>query len=288
MPRKARKISKLGIYHVMLKGNNDAVVFDGSVEVGKFLSLFAEIKGKYQISVFAYCFMKNHAHLLFKVRKPRQVSKVMKTLKQRYTYWYQRRHGRSGNIFKGRFTSREIENMTYFKNVFRYIHLNPVKAGICGDPIDYVDSSYRWYFGDDPGIIDRDFVFEQVNQVFFSDFHTVNRGEDVATELGVYLSYSDSRPAAMTDEDAELEMRRISRCRDQLEFHNLPRVERWKFIKLFRQKRITYRQIAAFLSQSKGAVYYWNKLAGVKIAEGNDPEKRTKPRSPWSKTLRTA
>ena len=171
-----------------------------------------------------------------------------------------RRHCRSGNIFKGRFTSKEVENMTYFKNVFRYIHLNPVKAGIVSDPIDYVDSSYRFYFGDDAGIIDRDFVFEKVNQVLFAEFHTGNRGEDVALELGMFLSYSDGRPTTMTDEDAEREMQRLSRCRDHIGFHRLPRLERWKFIKLFRQKKITYRQIAAFLSQSKGAVYYWNNL----------------------------
>ena len=263
MPRKPRKISKLGIYHIMLKGNNDEVVFDSPVEVDKFLSLLTESKKKYKIRVFAYCFMKNHVHLLIKVKKPRQISKVMKTIEQRYTYWYQRRHGRSGNIFKGRFTSKEIENMTYFKNVFRYIHLNPVKAGIVSDPIDYIDSSYRLYFGNDAGIIDRDFVFEQVNQVLFAEFHTDNRGEDVAIELGMFLSYSDGRPMTMTDEDAEREMRRLSHCRDHIEFHRLPRIERWKLIKLFRQKKITYRQIAAFLSQSKGAVYYWNNLCSA-------------------------
>ena len=260
MPRKPRIFSKLGIYHVMLKGNNDAVVFDGSVEVDKFLSLLTELKIKHKINIFAYCFMKNHMHLLLKVKKPRQISKIMKSLEQRYTYWYQRRHGRSGNIFKGRFTSKEIENMTYFKNVFRYIHLNPVKAGICSDPIDYVDSSYRWYFGDDAGLIDRDFVFEQVNQVLFAEFHSDNRGEDAATELGLFLKYSDRRPSSMTDEDAEHEMRRLSKCRDHADFHRLPRLEKWKFIKLFRQKHITFRQIAAFLAQSKGAVYYWNNM----------------------------
>lgn len=260
MPRKPRKISKLGIYHIMLKGNNDEVVFDCPVEVNKFLSLLTESKKKHKLRIFAYCFMKNHIHLLIKVRRPRQISKVMKILEQRYTYWYQRRHGRSGNIFKGRFTSKEIEDMTYFQNVFRYIHLNPVKAGICGDPLDYVDSSYRFYFGDDAGIIDRDFVFEQINRVFFAEFHTDNRGEDLMIKLGMFLRYSDGRPAAMTDEDAEHEMRRLSGCRSNIDLHRLPRMKRWKIIKLFRQKGITYRQIATFLSQSKGAVYYWSKL----------------------------
>lgn len=263
MARHRREFSSTGIYHIVLKGHNNSPVFKTRAAVKRFLEILKDLKKEFNFEVYAYCFMKNHVHLLLKESEPKSISTFMKCLKLRFTFWYQLNYRCTGCVFQGRFKSRAVDNVNYLKNVVRYIHRNPVKAGICKQPGDYRDSSYLCFFGDNSGIIDRDFVFEQLNPLYFAEFHTDNRADDIDTELGVCVIAPDRKAEAIPDEEATRLMQRISNCRNGLAFLRLDRRKRWQFIKRFRELHCSCRQIASFITRSKGAVHYWSSLSNA-------------------------
>ena len=267
MPRDKRETSSLGIHHTILKGHNNNEIFAEPRARTKFLEILTIIKKKYDYKLFCYCFMSNHVHLVLQEKTQGQISAIMKSIELRFTIWYHRQFGGCGTIFKGRFTSRAVNDYTYIRNVVRYVHRNPVNAKICDHPNEYFDSSYHCFFGDDPGIIDRDFVFEHINEVIFDDFHNDSRAADVELNSGVFMMVNDNLFTPLPDEKADNEMRALSGCAGGEDFQNLKPARRQRLIVKFRRIGCTYSQIAAFIMRSRGAVYYWIK---------RKPAKRTK------------
>ena len=145
MPRQARKKSQTGIYHIMLRGINGHQIFVDSEDYEKFLEILKDCKAISEFEIFAYCLMSNHIHLLLKeVKEP--IEQIMKRIATRFVYWYNIKYQRAGHLFQDRFKSEPVENDEYFLTVIRYIHQNPVKAGICKKPQDYNYSSYNEFF----------------------------------------------------------------------------------------------------------------------------------------------
>jgi REP element-mobilizing transposase RayT len=100
--------------------------------------------------------MSNHIHLLIKEGKE-DLGIVFRRIGSKFVYWYNWKYKRSGHLFQDRYKSEVVENDKYFLTVLRYIHQNPVKAGIVGSMIKYPWSSYNEYFGKN-GICDISFV----------------------------------------------------------------------------------------------------------------------------------
>ena len=257
MPRDKREVSTLGIHHTILKGHNNDAIFADPRSKKRFLELIKLLKEKYDFKLLCYCIMDNHVHLVFKEKKQGDVSAIMKSLELRFTIWYHRQFGGCGTIFKGRFMSRAVNNYTYFKNVVRYVHRNPVNAKLCNHPNEYSDSSYHCFFGDDSGLIDRDFVFEHINEVIFDDFHSDSKAADIELKSGVFMMVNDNLFTSLPDEKAENEMCRLSRCQGGEDFQQLEPERRQRLIVKFRRIGCSYTQIAAFIMRSNGAVYYW-------------------------------
>ena len=88
--------------------------------------------------------MGNHIHLLIKPEKE-PLEQVFKRIGGRYVYWYNVKYQRVGHLFQDRFKSEPVEDDSYFLTVIRYIHQNPVKAGLCKNIKDYKYSSYAEY-----------------------------------------------------------------------------------------------------------------------------------------------
>ena len=130
MPRSARKKSKTGIYHVMLRGINQQQIFEDNEDSEKFLQILKDCKAISEFKLYAYCLMGNHIHLLIhETEEP--IEKFMKRIATRFVYWYNIKYQRVGHLFQDRFKSEPVEDDAYFLTVLRYIHqirLNQVFA----------------------------------------------------------------------------------------------------------------------------------------------------------------
>ncbi len=114
MPRTARKRSESGIYHIILRGINRQAIFNDDEDRKKFKDTLRRYKEVCEFYLYGYCFMGNHLHLLLSVgHEP--LEQIMR---------------RIGNLFQDRFKSEPVESDAYLLTVLRYIHLNPVKAGM--------------------------------------------------------------------------------------------------------------------------------------------------------------
>lgn len=113
-----------------------------------FVDLLAETVHRFGLEIHAYCLMPNHYHLL--VRSPNsQLSRAMKHIGQVYTQRFNRRHGRDGPLFRGRFHSILVDSDRYLDTVARYIHLNPLpKTSTDRSALDdFTWSSFNAYAG---------------------------------------------------------------------------------------------------------------------------------------------
>ncbi|MED4014472.1 transposase [Sutcliffiella cohnii] len=129
MARKARDISKSGIYHIMLRGINQQTIFEDSEDKKRFLETLEKIKKENTYELYGYCLMDNHVHLLLK-ETAEPISMIMKRISSSYVYWYNNKYARCGHLFQERFKSEKVEDSKYFLVALRYIHQNPVKAGL--------------------------------------------------------------------------------------------------------------------------------------------------------------
>ena len=144
MARQARKVSSTGIYHVMLRGINKESIFESNDEKKRFISIISEQRELQRIKIFGYCMMDNHVHLLIQ-EETDDISTVIKRIGSSYVYWYNKKHERVGPLFQERFKSECVEDDGYFMGVLRYIHQNPVKAGMVKTVDKYKWSSYDNY-----------------------------------------------------------------------------------------------------------------------------------------------
>jgi putative transposase len=120
-----------GWYHVTARGNERRAVFRDDKDRLHFLELLAEAVERFGLRLHAYVLMENHYHLL--VETPHaNLSSAMQWLGVSYTMWFNRRHGRVGHLFQGRFKAVVLEAETAAVEVSRYLHLNPVRVGRLG------------------------------------------------------------------------------------------------------------------------------------------------------------
>lgn len=145
MARQQRHFFPGATYHVMLRGNKDQSIFLSDDERCKFCLLLQEGVERYKHHILAFCFMTNHVHLAIQVADT-PLSKIIHNLSFRYTQYYNTRHDTTGHLFQGRFKSLLVDSKSYLKELIRYIHLNPVRANIIDDPMQYRWSSHQAYF----------------------------------------------------------------------------------------------------------------------------------------------
>ncbi len=144
MPRAARRKSESNIYHVMIRGINKQNIFADDGDNEKFIDVLDKYRKKIEYEIYAYCLMGNHIHLLIKEGKE-DLSNTMKRIGTSYVYWYNWQYSRKGHLFQDRYKSEPVEDDAYFLTVLRYIHQNPVKAGLTNNIESYKWSSYKEY-----------------------------------------------------------------------------------------------------------------------------------------------
>lgn len=133
-------------YHVMNRGAARCWVFNTDEQREYFLSLLADVHSRFGAEVHAYCLMGNHYHLL--LRTPRgNLQRIMRHINGVYTQFFNRSEGRDGPLFRGRYKAVLVDAGAYWVELSRYIHRNPVEAGLVDALEDYPWSSYPAYVG---------------------------------------------------------------------------------------------------------------------------------------------
>lgn len=141
--------------HVMARGVRKLPIFLEESDYEVFLMILRETVVKIPCSIHAYCLMTNHFHLLVSCMD-QPIGDVMKRLMSSYALYFNRKYNYSGHLFESRFKSTDVRTDIYFMEVSRYIHLNPVKAGIVKLPEEYAYSSYSAYLEmSDSPIVDK-------------------------------------------------------------------------------------------------------------------------------------
>lgn len=151
-----------GVYHIIARGNERRDVFRDDADRRLYLARLGECRNRYGFGVLAYCLMPNHVHLALE-RGSVPLSKIMLALHFYYSQKFNFRHARVGHLFQGRYKAYLIEQERYLNALVRYIHLNPVKAGIVARPEDYPWSSDRPYReGEGPSWLDLDIFLRRL------------------------------------------------------------------------------------------------------------------------------
>ena len=178
MSRAPREYCENGIYHVMFRGHGKNEIFLENRDYEKFLEILQEIKEIKQFELYAFCLMTNHAHLVIKEAELKDVSDVMKRLIGKYTQWFNYKYGKSGGLMESRYKSRAVDTDEYLMHLIRYVHQNPIKAGLVENAADYTWSSYENYLKKDSGIIDTTLLFEILPKHDYEDFHKENENNE--------------------------------------------------------------------------------------------------------------
>lgn len=243
MARQARKKSESGIYHIMLRGINRQQIFEDEEDRERFLETLDNYKDLCGYTIYAYCLMGNHVHLLIKEGKE-DLTLVLKRIAGSYVYWYNWKYHRCGHLFQDRYKSEPVEDDGYFLTVLRYIHQNPVKARICKKAEDYEYSSIREYLSF-PVLVDTDFALSIITKEQFVSYHE-EENDDCCLEM--------DNQFRLTDEEAKALIKKISKCKTVSEFQLLDRDTRNACIHKLHDKGLSIRQISRLTGLSKKIV----------------------------------
>lgn len=143
MPRLPRITPANIPVHIIQRGNNRQDCFVTDDNYSRYASWLQKYSKKYAVGIHAWVFMTNHVHLLCTPHNESGVSKMMQSLGRRYVQYFNREFHRSGTLWEGRFKSCIVQEDKYLLELYRYIELNPVRAGIVDSPGEYRWSSYQ-------------------------------------------------------------------------------------------------------------------------------------------------
>lgn len=143
MARTARLLIDNVCYHVISRGNQQQCIFNKEDDFLRYLDVLKKYKKRFKVSLYAYCLMSNHIHLVVETNPPRTLAKLMQSINQSYTRYFNHHYHKSGHLWQGRFKSMIISKDKYLFDCINYIELNPVRAKIVNNPLDYRWSSYK-------------------------------------------------------------------------------------------------------------------------------------------------
>jgi len=253
MPRKAREKSSSGIYHVMHRGINRQDIFLDDEDRMKFIETLVRFKKICEYEVLGYCLMSNHVHLLIREGKE-TISQAMKRIGASYVYWYNMKYERSGHLFQDRFKSETVEDDKYLLTVLRYIHQNPIKAGIV-DKIDkYKWSSYSEYIKEKNFMVDTEFVLSMLSPEhnksikIFKEF-MINANEDKCLDDEINKTRKQ-----LSDEDVKKHIIELLKSENIQILQQMKKEERDKIIRKIKGEGVSLRQLSRITGLGRGVI----------------------------------
>jgi len=130
---------------VVQRGINRATVFFAKADYQYYLEALGEAAARHDRAIHAYVLMTNHVHLLLSSARPDSIPRTLQSLGRRYVGFVNRRQRRTGTLWEGRYKATVIDSEAHLLTCYRYIELNPVRAGMVAAAGDYRWSSHRWH-----------------------------------------------------------------------------------------------------------------------------------------------
>ena len=165
MPRQKRTKSQSNVYHVMIRGNEKNNIFFDDEDRHRFIKILSRKNNDEKFSIYAYCLMSNHVHLVINEHNE-NISDIMKKINVSYVYYVNRRYERIGHLFQDRFRSEAIEDENYLLSAVRYVHNNPVNANLVKEASRYKWSSYNAYIDENTpakNVVDTDYLLNMLS-----------------------------------------------------------------------------------------------------------------------------
>jgi REP element-mobilizing transposase RayT len=232
----------------MLRGNGQRQIFQDAQDNEHFLEILSTCKATSNFEVYAYCLMGNHVHLLMRTNeKGEPLSQIFRRVGAQYVYWCNSKYERMGHLFQNRFRSEPVEDDKYLLCVVRYIHQNPMKAGMTHDVADYPYSSYREYLEPKPEqVTDVAFIHGIMEREAFIAFY--ERPDDFQ-----YLDVQPIHPK-MSDEQVKRLIAKNVGCNTVEEFQRLDKVRKMEVLDMLKNQNASYRQISRLTGESIGII----------------------------------
>ena len=259
MPRQERLHSATGIYHVMLRGINKQDIFEDDEDYIQFLKILNGLVVRHDddghvlpahCTFYAYCLMTNHIHLLMR-EQDEQIGESVKRIGVAYARYYNRKYERNGHLFQDRFLSEPVNNIEYFMTLMRYVHQNPVHAGLTAEVRDYPWSSWAEYEGmqTEYRICKTEPVIKRLDKTNLYDFVTM------PVDSNNILDIDYGTGGIITDDDIKERIVDISGLQTPTELQRLGKKERNTILKQLCEYGANIRRISRVTGISYGVIY---------------------------------
>ncbi len=260
MPRQKREKSGTGIYHVMLRGINRQDIFEEDEDYLRMLDFLRQQTKRSNCQgdrpdascrVYAYCLMSNHVHLLIG-EESGSIGDVIKRIGISYASYFNHKYGRNGHLFQDRFKSEAVNSIEYFVTLLRYIHQNPVKAGLVSNVADYIWSSWQEFdhaSANSPSICHTASV---LNRIPISDLRElVNTPVDGQTGI---LDIDTDTPPSVSDNDIKSFLFERYGMTNPLDIQALPKEQRNELLQALKEFGGGVRQLSRITGVSYGII----------------------------------
>lgn len=245
MARFAREKSKLGIYHIMLRGIDGRNIFIEYEDREKLLYYLFRAKEIDGFELYGYCLMDNHIHML--IKESEELGQSIKRITVGYVQWHNKKYGRTGHLFQNRYKSEAVEDERYLMAVARYIHQNPMKAKMVNKIEQYEWSSYKDYiasFNGQPTEINTELIAGYFNtQDSFIEYMSKSN-EDKFLEYEVKNEYTDKELKRIIDNIVDVKS-----------ITELPKIERDEIIfNIYQTTGASIRQLSKVMDIGRGII----------------------------------
>lgn len=261
MPRQTRKQSGTGIHHVMMRGINHQDIFFDEEDYYQFINTLARMQIRYDeeghpcgtnFTLYAYCLMSNHVHLLIRERED-NLGEAVKRISSSYVFYYNRKYSRDGHLFKERFRSEPVNDMAYFTILLRYIHQNPVKAGLVSHAADYNYSSWKEYTGQ----VDPAFCVCNIESVLrrmpYSELEAYIN-EALPDDVACLDNDNETPKVRISDDQVWQEIIRMAHITNATEFQKIDKKQQREILIELRKRGASVRQLERLTGISRGVI----------------------------------
>ncbi len=257
MSRKARTKSRNGIYHIIQRGANRQDIFHDEEDRIRYLEILLKYKMMVEIKIYAWCLMDNHVHLLV-AEGNEEISVTMKRIGVSYAWYYNCKYKTSGHLYQDRFRSENVETLRYFLRVTRYIHQNPLKAGIVKRVDEWKWSSCMEYYGGKnypKNLLDKNYILHLYSPditVAINRFKEFNERQSNAKCLDDTVLIR----VTLSDEEARKLIKRVLGNIEIAQVKSMPKANRDEVLRKVKGiKGISQRQAARIFGVSANLIF---------------------------------
>jgi len=218
------------LHHIFFRGNRKENIFEDTSDRLQFLKFLSNVKNRFDVKLYVHCLMNNHVHLLPE-SGPVHIGNFMRELLTNYVQYFNKRWSRVGHLLQDRYKSILVDKDSYLLTLIKYIHLNPVRGGLCKEPEDYIWSSHIEYLGIREPIVETEVVLS-----YFKDLTEyekfIKEGETNKPPLRKYKRYEfygDDKFINEALNKISQQKRKDGHSRKEITFNNMENFIKRKF-----------------------------------------------------------